>query len=388
MAGQNWRKNKKGVLVNSEGKTALEVRLDKYATKLKARKEKLAAKKAAKASSGGGGGGGGGGGAIVPTTRGAIVPTTAPTATMTKENKKETKPSVNYPNYLKADKPTFSVSTDRFIEIVQNRNNRKYELEQARTGKQVQKLIDDGIDVPDEILNKYEKVRDKKGNAEKIAANRKAFNEAEDILAKADGPVMSDKEAKGYKPMMSEKEAADYARDSVFGDTSMFHGASGASIDRKLTNGVNVAKASRGFEGEGFYMTPVAKEAETYAISAPRNGEPAYLEAKVKAKKPFVTTQQEIWALQRKLDENLSDTVGDGRWTTKMLKANGYDSIYVKDLGFFVAFDGRQVASYKKHKSKLTKDEFESLTGAEASKRLDNWRKQDGRFEELKRMGG
>lgn len=55
MAGQNWRKNKKGVLVNSEGKTSLEVRLDKYAAKLKARKEKLAAKKAAKASSGGGG---------------------------------------------------------------------------------------------------------------------------------------------------------------------------------------------------------------------------------------------------------------------------------------------------------------------------------------------
>ena len=46
MAGQNWRKNKKGVLVNSEGKTSLEVRLDKYAAKLKARKEKLAANKA------------------------------------------------------------------------------------------------------------------------------------------------------------------------------------------------------------------------------------------------------------------------------------------------------------------------------------------------------
>ena len=58
MAGQNWRKNKKGVLVNSAGKTALEVRLDKYATKLKARKEKLAAKKAeAKAKASGGGGG-------------------------------------------------------------------------------------------------------------------------------------------------------------------------------------------------------------------------------------------------------------------------------------------------------------------------------------------
>ena len=58
MAGQNWRKNKKGVLVNSEGKTALEVRLDKYATKLKARKEMLAAKKAeAKAKASGGGGG-------------------------------------------------------------------------------------------------------------------------------------------------------------------------------------------------------------------------------------------------------------------------------------------------------------------------------------------
>ena len=55
MASRGWGKNKKGVLVNSAGKTALEVRLDKYAAKLKARKEKLAAKKAAKASGGGGG---------------------------------------------------------------------------------------------------------------------------------------------------------------------------------------------------------------------------------------------------------------------------------------------------------------------------------------------
>lgn len=46
MASRGWGKNKKGVLVNSAGKTALEVRLDKYAAKLKARKEKLAAKKA------------------------------------------------------------------------------------------------------------------------------------------------------------------------------------------------------------------------------------------------------------------------------------------------------------------------------------------------------
>lgn len=48
MAGQNWRKNKKGFMVNSEGKTARQVKQEKYA-----------AKKAAKASGGGGGGGGG-----------------------------------------------------------------------------------------------------------------------------------------------------------------------------------------------------------------------------------------------------------------------------------------------------------------------------------------
>ena len=59
MASRGWGKNKKGVLVNSQGKTALEVRLDKYATKLKARKEKLAAKKAeAKAKASGVGGSG------------------------------------------------------------------------------------------------------------------------------------------------------------------------------------------------------------------------------------------------------------------------------------------------------------------------------------------
>ena len=48
MAGQNWRKNKKGFMVNADGKTARQVKQEKYA-----------AKKAAKASSGGGGGGGG-----------------------------------------------------------------------------------------------------------------------------------------------------------------------------------------------------------------------------------------------------------------------------------------------------------------------------------------
>lgn len=48
MASSGWGKNKKGYLVNSQGKTARQVRQEKYA-----------AKKAAKASGGGGGGGGG-----------------------------------------------------------------------------------------------------------------------------------------------------------------------------------------------------------------------------------------------------------------------------------------------------------------------------------------
>ena len=49
MAGQNWRKNKKGFMVNSEGKTARQVKQEKYAAK----------KADAKAKSSGGGGGGG-----------------------------------------------------------------------------------------------------------------------------------------------------------------------------------------------------------------------------------------------------------------------------------------------------------------------------------------
>ena len=49
MAGQNWRKNKKGFMVNPDGKTARQVKQEKYAAK------KADAK--AKASSGGGGGG-------------------------------------------------------------------------------------------------------------------------------------------------------------------------------------------------------------------------------------------------------------------------------------------------------------------------------------------
>lgn len=48
MAGQNWRKNKKGFMVNPEGKTARQVK-----------QEKSAAKKAEAKASGGGGSGGG-----------------------------------------------------------------------------------------------------------------------------------------------------------------------------------------------------------------------------------------------------------------------------------------------------------------------------------------
>jgi Skp family chaperone for outer membrane proteins len=47
MAGQDWKKNKKGFMVNPEGKTARQVRTEKRSD--------------AKASGGGGGGGGGGG---------------------------------------------------------------------------------------------------------------------------------------------------------------------------------------------------------------------------------------------------------------------------------------------------------------------------------------
>ena len=354
MAGQGWTKNKRGFMVNAEGKTAREVRAEKRV--------------AAKASGGGGGGGGGG-----------------DTATIAKpqETAKASTGGGDYPNYMKVGKMSFdNVSPDRFVDMVRSQNNRKYDLSQVRTASHVQKLIDDGIDVPDDVLKKFDKVRSKKGNAEKIEANRKAFKEIEDMLAKIDQPVMSDTDAKGHKPMMTEKEAANYARDSVFGDTSMFHGASGASIERKTTEGIDMNRVGRGAFGEGFYLTPVEKEADLYSLAGKRQGEPAYLEAKVKTKKPFIVTQDEYRKLENQLDD-LNESGREGEWANKFLRTNGYDSVYVKDIGYFVAFDGRQVATYKTHKSKLDKDPTPI-----SQETVNDWVKQNRRLQELKRMGG
>ena len=58
MAGQNWRKNKKGFMVNSEGKTARQVKQEKYAAKKAEAKAKVSGASTLPSASGGGSGGG------------------------------------------------------------------------------------------------------------------------------------------------------------------------------------------------------------------------------------------------------------------------------------------------------------------------------------------
>ncbi|MHC5939521.1 hypothetical protein [Nostoc sp.] len=102
--------------------------------------------------------------------------------------------------------------------------------------------------------------------------------------------------------------------------------------------------------GQGFYLAASKTEAEYYAGTRQLE-DTSVISTKVNVKNPYIASAQDIKDLKDTLFEASTD--GDeSKVITDFLKAKGHDSIYLKDMGYFVTFDTKQNVTYESNSRK------------------------------------
>ena len=132
-----------------------------------------------------------------------------------------------------------------------------------------------------------------------------------------------------------------------------YHGTSKAAAKSIRRQGIDVDRVQDATYGKGFYLTDKFGEAESYASEHRR---PAVLKARLNVKNPFIVTEkgyQNFIKHAQKRGElpdpfSQEDPTGEKyqqyhRDKTKLLQKKGYDSVFVRDKGFAVAFEAEQV---------------------------------------------
>ncbi|MEO0533256.1 MAG: hypothetical protein AAF215_05250 [Cyanobacteria bacterium P01_A01_bin.123] len=178
-----------------------------------------------------------------------------------------------------------------------------------------------------------------------IQQNRQSAEERErfqGLIQKAvDQPLLTNRDAAGYKPRMTREEAARYTDGSYFGSTEFFHGNGKTVTDSVANDGAQPERNRRGLYGMGFYMGVDRSIGEHYARYAHGN-DIGIVTAVTKVQNPYVSTVSEMARLGQNFEGDQSNGI-DAVAVHQFLRAKGYDSIYLKDSGYSIAFDQRQV---------------------------------------------
>jgi hypothetical protein len=166
-----------------------------------------------------------------------------------------------------------------------------------------------------------------------------------------------------HKPLMTELEAAEYVKDSAWKDRTFFHGTSQIGADAITGQGIDVAKNTSAFYGQGFYMGGTSAQNDGLSIAsgyASERPDSQVLEMKVRAKKPLEVTEDEFHGLIKqeiaagnipklRVDMESGSVNADYmQGVTAHLKSQGYDALYIKNLDYAIAFDPQQVAVYSR----------------------------------------
>lgn len=253
----------------------------------------------------------------------------------------------------------------------------------------VTRAIEQGLYVPDTVIGK---TKLKKSLREKNQANKQPDPEierlrkqAEPIIKAVEYPLVSEAEGKGHKPTLSREEADAYTQGSYAAGLSFYHGNPTPVVRSIANDGADPSLNEDGYYGKGTYFATSRAVAEGYmsrGIVANSDGsytfnkessgksgntqkqsdpEMGLIEVKTKIKNPFVATAAD-------LDNNVP---GGGRYLHDFTRAKGYDSIYVKDFGYFIAFDTKQVTVVDKQEYKVGDPETDRI----ARQRIDSLRK-------------
>lgn len=226
-------------------------------------------------------------------------------------------------------------------------------LKKAAYRRAVSSAIESGLVPPDE---KWIKANLKKNRISNYEKNKAQLKKDRAIVAEADKaikyPLMTDSEAKGYKPTLSKKEAQKYAQNSFLGDLTMYHGNSSEVVDSIRNEGSRPELNTAGIYGQGTYFAAFKHTAESYANAlADSNQSQGLVGVKTKVKNPYVATRDELdkvsqWFSGGSFGAEQSNGI-NSQALTEYIRAKGHDSIYLKDHGYLVSFDGRQTVAFE-----------------------------------------
>lgn len=231
--------------------------------------------------------------------------------------------------------------------------------------KDIQNAIRSGLVPHDSLLGDIKLTKaDQKLLAEnkiKLADAKKQIEEAEKILDKK-----SVSDPSKWKPTMTREEADAYFGDNnYFGTQSFWHGNSKSVTESIRTEGAQPERNKRGAYGKGVYAGSSKAIGLTYGN--PHTGDTELLEMRIFSKNPYIVDS----AKMKELTEDALEVNGYSNDLRVLMKANGYDSIYVKDIGYIVALDKEQVVvvdSAKPSKKDATGIEYNNLEGNIVSK--------------------
>lgn len=191
-------------------------------------------------------------------------------------------------------------------------------------------------------LNKGQQIRLSK-NRQEMELRRKRVNDFNNAIKY---PLMTDKEKKGYMPTLSHKEADAYINGSYMEGIMIYHGTSQKGAKSISTEGMRPDVNTTAWEGTGGYFTTSKKTAESYATISNADGLPqqefSVLGAKIKIKNPYITTHEEMINLGSYFPGEQMNMV-NAIAITEYIRAKGYDSVYLKDVGFVISYAREQV---------------------------------------------
>ena len=191
---------------------------------------------------------------------------------------------------------------------------------------------------PDLTPMQFKKIWD-----EKLALEKKKRKKAspmqgqiDKVQAAIDYPLVSDEESRGFKHRMTQDEANAYTAGSFTGDMKFYHGNQRRFVESMESKGLQPDLNFRGIYGKGCYFGSNKIIGQEYQRDGLLMGEGSGLvEAQAKVKNPFVVLAK---------DYPIRDEMAELPipYVQPYLRAMGYDSIYIQDLGYFVTFDPKQ----------------------------------------------
>ncbi len=157
-------------------------------------------------------------------------------------------------------------------------------------------------------------------------------------------------------------------KDSYLGNLSIWHGNPASVVDSIANDGADPERNMNGWYGKGTYFGLQQSVAEYYAGAAKMkanrpqdNGTIGIIEAKVNIKNPYIISSKDY---DKSIAEAFPGSQGnnvDSEAMTAYIRARGYDSIYINDLGYIVTGAKQQVVTVGLQKFKVDSKEFAKI---------------------------